>query len=300
MEAPFRYRKLGYVALNVSDVDKTCAFYTDVVGLELTEKSQGAAFLRCSPDHHNVVLYRGGEPGLKRVGFELANGEELAKAKAHLERLGLKTTDLAAAERGLLHQGDGFRFIEPNSGMTLEFYSIMSQLPLQAPRRLTKIERLGHVVLAVENYAPTIDYLTQNLCFRISDFIEGRFAFLRCHPNPLHHSFAVAKSPGGNRLNHINFMVTDIDDIGAAVNRLKRHNIEIVFGPGRHKPSGSIFLYFLDPDGLTVEFSYGMEEFPEVNARPPRNIEPTPEALDMWGSVPGPGFGKNGVVETAR
>jgi 2,3-dihydroxy-p-cumate/2,3-dihydroxybenzoate 3,4-dioxygenase len=295
MDAPFRYRKLGYVALNVTDVARTAAFYTDVVGLDLVDTSDGTAWLRCGPDHHNVLLYPGAEPGLKRVGFELANGEELEKAKAHVERLGL-----AVSEAETPHQADGFRFIEPNSGMTLEYYSAMEQPPRAFRQSLTKIERLGHVVLAVENYDATIDYLTENLCFRISDFVEGRFAFLRCHPNPLHHSFAIGKSPGGNRLHHVNFMVSDIDDIGIAVNRLKRRNVEIVFGPGRHLPSGSIFLYFLDPDGLTVEFSFGMEEFPETGARAPRRIEPTPQALDIWGSVPTPGFGKIGAIETVR
>ena len=33
--APFRYRKPGYVALNVSDVDRSVHFYRDLVGLQL-------------------------------------------------------------------------------------------------------------------------------------------------------------------------------------------------------------------------------------------------------------------------
>ena len=56
-------------------------------------------------------------------------------------------------------------------------------------------------------------------------------------------------------------MVSEIDDIGTAINRFKHHDVPIVFGPGRHIASNSVFLYFLDPDGLTLEYSYGMEEF---------------------------------------
>ncbi|MGH7417184.1 MAG: VOC family protein, partial [Candidatus Rokuibacteriota bacterium] len=73
--------------------------------------------------------------------------------------------------------------------------------------------------------------------------------------------------------------------------------VEIVFGPGRHQPSDSIFLYFLDPDRMTLEYSFGMEEFPETNARGPRILEPRPETLDSWGSVPAPAFGKVGLIE---
>jgi 2,3-dihydroxy-p-cumate/2,3-dihydroxybenzoate 3,4-dioxygenase len=31
-----------------------------------------------------------------------------------------------------------------------------------------------------------------------------------------------------------------------------------------------MFLGYLDPDGLTIEYTFGMEEFPEVEPRAPR------------------------------
>ena len=57
-QAPdFRYKKLGYVALNVTDMERSVAFYRDMVGLQLNEQvEQGPAFFSCSADHHNVVL----------------------------------------------------------------------------------------------------------------------------------------------------------------------------------------------------------------------------------------------------
>src|SRR3546814_15066769 len=63
-------------------------------------------------------------------------------------------------------------------------------------------------------------------------------------------------------------MVSDIDDVGRAINRMKKAEVPIVFGLGRHEPSGSIFLYFLDPDGMTTEYSFGLAEFEEEDARP--------------------------------
>jgi 2,3-dihydroxy-p-cumate/2,3-dihydroxybenzoate 3,4-dioxygenase len=162
---------------------------------------------------------------------------------------------------------------------------------------VTKIVRLGHVVLSVERFDEVTEFLTTQLGFAVSDFVEGHFAFLRCQPNPLHHSFAIGRSVAGNHLNHVNFMVSDMDDIGIAMNRLQKHEVPVVFGPGRHKPSGSIFLYFLDPDGMTLEYSFGMEEFPEKGAREPRMLEAHPLALDTWGGLPKPDFGKVGAIE---
>ena len=37
----FRYKKLGYVALNVSDLARSVPFYRDLVGLQLNEQVDG-------------------------------------------------------------------------------------------------------------------------------------------------------------------------------------------------------------------------------------------------------------------
>ena len=131
----------------------------------------------------------------------------------------------------------------------------------------SNITQLGHAV--IYNRCPAVTkFFLDELNFRASDFV-GDAAFLRCFPNPFHHSFAVTPGPE-NRLNHVNFLVSHLDDVGRALYRLKAQDVPIVFGPGRHPPSGSVFLYFTDPDGYTFEFSTGMEEFPEVAPRPPR------------------------------
>ncbi|MGX5652775.1 VOC family protein [Hydrogenophaga borbori] len=298
MSVPFRYRKLGYVALNVSDTERSGRFYTDIVGLDVAPSApDGPVFLRCGSDHHNIVLYPAGGPGLKRVAFELESAADLKAAREHLKGLGLEVEEVSPQECALLKQGETLRFVEPNSGLTFEFYSRMMQMAIPYGARLAQIVRLGHMVISVQQYDQMVAFLTQKLGFAVSDFVEGAFAFLRAHPNPLHHTFAVGRSAGGNHLHHVNFMVSDIDDIGCAVNRLEKSGTKIVFGPGRHMPSGSIFLYFLDPDGMTVEYSFGMEEFPEDLPREARMLEPRPEALDTWGSVPKPEFAKVGPIE---
>ena len=56
-------------------------------------------------------------------------------------------------------------------------------------------------------------------------------------------------------------------------------------------------LYFLDPDGITVEYSYGMEEFPEEEARDARMLPAKPESIDFWGAQPVKGFATVGAIE---
>lgn len=299
MDLPFRYRRLGYVALNVTDLERSIAFYRDLVGLSISDKSESFVALRCSRDHHNVLLYQAAAPGLKRIGFELESASDLVAARRHVEALGYPIEEIAAAELSTLRTVAAFRFRLPGSGLCLEFFVQMMQLAQAYEPTVTKIERLGHVVLNVADFEQTLAILTEKLGFRVSDFVPGFAAFLRCFPNPLHHSLAILAG-GDHHLNHVNFMVKDIDDVGCAVNRMKKAGVEIVFGPGRHQPSESIFLYFLDPDRMTVEYSFGMETFPELGAREARLLEPVPGTLDAWGSVAAPAFGKVGGIDAGK
>ena len=294
---PFRYRKPGYVALNVSDLDRSIAFYRDLVGLQLEERiGDDIAFLRCSDDHHNMVLYRASEPGIKRMAFELESAQDVDRARDYIRQQGWELTEVNGDEARQLHQGTTLRFRVPEHTLTFEFYAQMDRAAGPYVPTVAKIQRLGHVVVHCRDRDAFLRTLTEKLNFRVSDHFGEQVAFLRCFPNPYHHSFGVSRAEK-DALHHVNFMVTDVDDVGRANNRLRQHDVPIVYGPGRHDISNSIFLYYLDPDRLTAEYSFGMEEFPEEAPRDPRQLPLRPEILDSWGGTPAPAFGKAGSVE---
>ena len=59
-------RKLGHVVLNVSDLEASVRFYTDVLGLQISDRYPdsmvpgGMVFLRFDTDHHGIALVGGG------------------------------------------------------------------------------------------------------------------------------------------------------------------------------------------------------------------------------------------------
>jgi 2,3-dihydroxy-p-cumate/2,3-dihydroxybenzoate 3,4-dioxygenase len=295
--ADIRYNRLGYVALNVSNLERSQKFYRDVLGLQPVESGDGGrAFFRCSGFHHDIVLHESPKPGLKRIGWAMEDAASLRAAKRHLASLDLPTVEVSTAECDALAIAEAFRSVEPNSGAVFEFFCGMTEADGPFVPTHTKIARLGHVVLNVADRPAAEKFLTEQLNFRVSDRIEGAVSFLRCFPNPFHHSLGVG-GLGAKGLNHVNFMVTEVDDIGKAMYRCKKNDVPVVFGPGRHPPSESMFFYFLDPDGITLEYSFGMEEFPEVGAREPRLMPNKLESIDYWGAIPDPRFAKIGAIE---
>jgi catechol 2,3-dioxygenase-like lactoylglutathione lyase family enzyme len=52
-----RPRKLGHAVLGSTDYETTTSFFTDGLGFKVSDKIHGAgAFMRCSTDHHNVLV----------------------------------------------------------------------------------------------------------------------------------------------------------------------------------------------------------------------------------------------------
>lgn len=302
--APFRYSKLGYVALNVTDLDKTTQFALDIVGLaDAGEGEQGERYFRCSRDHHNVVLHQASEPGFKRAGWALESDTDVENAYEHFEKLGLNPAWVPDEEKAPLGLSFApvFRVREPFGGSCLEYYSKMEQKGRDFVPTHTNIQRVGHYAINVPDCRGATEYFVKNMGFKVSDYVGDLYvSLMRAFPNPRHHSLGVGQSMTGKPgFNHLNFMVTDINDIGRAYYRLKETDTNILFGMGRHPTSDSIFIYFEDPDGMTWEYSFGMELFPEEGAREPRVMSTKPEDFDLWGARPEPTFTKVGDIEQA-
>ena len=91
----FRVRKLGHVVLRASDLRRSVAFYTQVLGFAISDiypedmVPGGIVFMRFNPDHHGLALV-GGMPGpaerreLHHVAFEVDTLDEVFLARKRL------------------------------------------------------------------------------------------------------------------------------------------------------------------------------------------------------------------------
>lgn len=95
MSLPFSIRKLGHVVLQVSDLEGSLAFYSQILGFKVSDvypeemMPGGMVFLRCNTDHHSLALVGAG-PGqaqnieLHHLAFEVATLDEVIRARDHL------------------------------------------------------------------------------------------------------------------------------------------------------------------------------------------------------------------------
>ena len=93
---PFQLRKIGHVVLNVSDLEASVRFYTEVLGLRVTDRYPdtmvpgGMVFMCVNTDHHGIALV-GGATGLEKstlnhFAFEAGSPDEVFRARAWLKK----------------------------------------------------------------------------------------------------------------------------------------------------------------------------------------------------------------------
>jgi catechol 2,3-dioxygenase-like lactoylglutathione lyase family enzyme len=132
---PFTINKIGHVVLNCSDIEASTDFYTRVLGFKVSDvygpeiAPGGMVFMRFNADHHGVALV-GCMPGhsqnveLNHLAFEVGTLDEVFRARAHLEKHGVKI-DFEGRRRAGVQIAVEFR--DPD-GHLLEIYWGLDQV----------------------------------------------------------------------------------------------------------------------------------------------------------------------------
>ena len=111
--------------------------------------------------------------------------------------------------------------------------------------------RLAHVVLNSRDVPASQKFLESVLGFRLIDRTRI-MAFMNCNSD--HHTIAFADADN-DALNHVAFLMPDLESVMRGGGRLKDAGFPIEWGPGRHGPGNNAFNYFVGPEGIVVEYT---------------------------------------------
>lgn len=112
---------------------------------------------------------------------------------------------------------------------------------------------IQHVVFAIPDIDPALDFYVKRLGFRISDVSRGRGIFLRAEGRNEHHNLFFVKRPLG--FHHMAFGLDSIDELMVGANHMQRQGWTSNFGLGRHRVSSIVFFYMSCPTGGEIEYA---------------------------------------------
>ena len=140
--------------------------------------------------------------------------------------------------------------------------------------------RLAHAVLNSHDVESTRRFMEAVFDFSLSDRTRI-MAFMRCNND--HHSIALGDTDN-DALNHIAFLMTDVDSVMRGGGRMRDAGFGIEWGPGRHGPGHNAFNYFVGPFDEVIEYTAEVQQIDDsYQTGQPSDWTWPPGRVDQWG-----------------
>jgi catechol 2,3-dioxygenase len=287
----FNITRASHVVMTVKDLGASRHFYTELVGLVVSDSDKDAIYLRGLEEacHHSLVLKQArGAPQCLRVGMRVFTEKDLDAADVFYRNAGLTTRWVDVPFQGrTLHVTDGL-------GVPLELCATMAVMP----RLVTAFpqfkggcaHRLDHYQILVPDVQSACEfYMTQG--FRLSEYIVADHSddlagvFLQRKGNPHDIVFFSGRGP---RLHHFAYTSIDAATLMRAcdVAGILGFGNVVERGPGRHGPGHAQFVYFRDPDGHRIELFTTHYQVMDVECEPVRWDVDSRLRKEIWGLPP--------------
>jgi len=159
--SPVKVKKLGHLTFQVSDVERSVRFWTQVMGFQEVERNEnGAVFLRFGADHHSIAIAKGKadrraptEDGLRtgHLAFEVENTDALLAAREYLKQNGIPIVFEGRKGAGC---NTSLHFMDPD-GYEFELYCSLDQIDETGRKRpAEQFHRVQTLEDAIDNPVP--------------------------------------------------------------------------------------------------------------------------------------------------
>jgi catechol 2,3-dioxygenase-like lactoylglutathione lyase family enzyme len=286
--------RIGHATFETPDLDKAIAHYTQVVGLVLTAREKDRAFLASRLGMLAVTLEKAPRARCSRLSFEIAPTIELADAARMLEAEGIRSERRNDTAPGV---SEVLSFADPK-GTAIDLFTQWKPLAPVSDPVGTGVLKLGHLAFVVDDPKPIAEFYQRVLGFRVSDWIEDWFVFLRCNAD--HHVVNFIRGPK-TRMHHFAFEVKDFSQLQHGCEILGNRGIPISWGPVRLGPGHNVAIFHRNADDQMIEFYAELDQMKDedlgyFDPRPWHRDQPqrpkvwTGATRYMWGPPPTPDF----------
>ena len=277
--ASSRVSALRSVALNVPDLALAENFYTQVWHLDVVSKADDVIYFRATgADHHVLALHKAAGPAhIRNVTLRARDRAALDAVAQSAIAAGGKVVEPVGAvqEPG---GGEAVTVADKDGRIFRLVYG--DAMHADAHEAKDKPVRLAHAVLNSHDVEATRQFMETVLDFSLSDRTRI-MAFMRCNSD--HHSIALGDTDN-DALNHIAFLMPDLDSVMRGGGRMRDAGFGIEWGPGRHGPGDNAFNYFVGPFDIVIEYTAEVEQIDDsYQARQPADWTWPPGRVDQWG-----------------
>ena len=255
---PFNITRASHLMLTAQDLAASRAFYTEVIGLIVSDEDANTLWLRGVEErqHHSLTLKKtSGEPACEAIGMHVFDEEDLDKAKSHFDRIGVTSKFIEVP-----FQGRTLRYRD-NMGTVVDLVATMKTQPRSHvavhTHKGARALRFDHYQVLVPDMIAAAKFYC-DLGFRISDHlvVEGTDInvgiFLYRKNNPWDLVFLHRRGP---QFHHCGYVVESMFDLIRGLDCAGSVGFAecIEHGPGRHGHGHAYYTYVRDPDGHRTE-----------------------------------------------
>lgn len=263
-------KSMGYVRVFSTDLDQWRTFAGKVLGLvEAKGPNPDNLYYRIDEVSARLVIEPSDVDRFNLCGWELADDKALQEARDHLTAAGVEFVEGTPEELAERRVQEMIRFSDPWDNVFELFHGITYESrPAVSPyghNFVTGDQGMGHIVIPVSDDVEALKFYTETLGFRLRDSFSlpgelagkepGSKIWLRfLGINPRHHSLAFLPFPNADKCVHIMLEVEKLDDVGRALERVKKYDAPLSATLGRHMNDEMISFYVKSPAGFDVEF----------------------------------------------
>jgi catechol 2,3 dioxygenase len=273
MTEPIRdVARIGHAELLTDQPERSLAFFTDVMGMEIECRAGQSVFLRGSADYlrYSLKLTEAPATGLGHLALRTWSPEALERRVQAIERAG-RGVGWIDGDHG---HGPAYRFTDPDGHVMEVFYEAeryvapehlrpaLKNQPQRYVGRGAAVRRIDHVNFLAADVAANREFAQHVLGYRLHEKVQlddGSESGAWLSASIAAHELIYTSDAYGahGRLHHLAFWVDTREEVLRAADIFLDSGAHIEFAPSKHAIAQGFFLYGYEPAGNRVEVTTG-------------------------------------------